>query len=361
MLHSKFSKSTRYIWWIIGIGLTLTIAWSIAQLLTVLVLAIFLYYATRPLYRHIHSRTQNPSISAGVSLLVFGIPIIFVGLYSFSVAIDQAYSVSGPLGNTQIQQLLNSSGLSNTKLVSVFSEVQSPSSDSIPIVLQYIPKIAVTVVDSINYLSVLILQLVLLVSIAFFLLRDDTLLSTWVTDTIGQQLPFIIEFLEEVDVDLSEIFFGNILYSILTGIISIPVLSLLLYISPSEISIPVFLIGVLIGITSIIPVVGSKLVYVPYGGYITTQLYVQSAIRESVWFVLLFILLLYVLADTIPDVFLRPYVSSKRINLGVLLITYITGPLLFGWTGIFLAPIILVCTIHYYSIVLPELLKTPTA
>jgi hypothetical protein len=70
----------------------------------------------------------------------------------------------------------------------------------------------------------------------------------------------------------------------------------------------------------------------------------------------------------------RPYVSSGAsisigpftlqqqtespqpgIHTGTLMFAYILGPFLFGWYGIFLAPMVLVLVVHFVRIVFPEL------
>ncbi|MEF8853936.1 MAG: AI-2E family transporter, partial [Haloarculaceae archaeon] len=59
--------------------------------------------------------------------------------------------------------------------------------------------------------------------------------------------------------------------------------------------------------------------------------------------------------DAIPDFALRPYVSGRSLHVGSVMIAYIAGPLLFGWPGIFLGPMLLVVVFQFVHIVLPEL------
>jgi predicted PurR-regulated permease PerM len=40
----------------------------------------------------------------------------------------------------------------------------------------------------------------------------------------------------------------------------------------------------------------------------------------------------------------------------MVMLAYIFGPLLFGWYGIFLGPMLLVLLVHFVALVLPELL-----
>jgi len=92
------------------------------------------------------------------------------------------------------------------------------------------------------------------------------------------------------------------------------------------------------------------------------------------WFVGLFVGVAFVVVDTIPDLLVRPYVSGggtlslgrfsfvkkdadpqPGLHTGTLMFAYILGPFLFGWYGIFLAPMFLVLVVHFARFVLPEL------
>jgi hypothetical protein len=52
---------------------------------------------------------------------------------------------------------------------------------------------------------------------------------------------------------------------------------------------------------------------------------------------------------------LRPYVSGGSLHVGTVMLAYTLGPLLFGWYGIFLMPMLLVLIVQFVQIVLPEL------
>lgn len=63
------------------------------------------------------------------------------------------------------------------------------------------------------------------------------------------------------------------------------------------------------------------------------------------------------LLDILPQSFLQPYLSGRRLNAILLLFAYLLGPILFGWYGIFLMPILFVLVLEAIRIVLPELLS----
>jgi predicted PurR-regulated permease PerM len=153
---------------------------------------------------------------------------------------------------------------------------------------------------------------------------------------------------------MDRIFFGNILNAVLTGTIGVIVYSALDAVAPAGLGVPVpALVGALAGVASLIPVVGMKLVYVPVALYLAALSAVMGF--SGAWFVLVFAGVSLVVVDTIPDLVLRPYVSGRNLHVGAVMVAYTLGPLLFGWYGIFLLPILLVLVVHFAKIVLPEL------
>jgi predicted PurR-regulated permease PerM len=140
----------------------------------------------------------------------------------------------------------------------------------------------------------------------------------------------------------------------MTGAIGAISFSLLNYVAPAGLAIPYpALTGLLAGAASLIPVVGMKLVYVPVVGYLGFR---AVLLGGGYSFVFLFFAVSFVIVDSVPDFVLRPYVSGRNLHVGLVMFAYILGPLLFGWYGIFLGPMILVFVVHFARIVLPELL-----
>jgi len=191
-------------------------------------------------------------------------------------------------------------------------------------------------------------------AIAFYLLRDGGRFTTW-AGTLVDDRGVLNRYAREVDESFDTVFYGNILNAIITGIIGAVVFSLLNVVAPSSVSIPyAALTGLLAGAASLIPVVGMKLVYVPMTLYLGV-LAVTSG--EGGWFVLLFAAVSFVLVDVIPDLLVRPYVSGGKLHTGALMFAYILGPLIWGWYGIFLGPVILVLFTHFARVILPEVVN----
>jgi predicted PurR-regulated permease PerM len=128
------------------------------------------------------------------------------------------------------------------------------------------------------------------------------------------------------------------------------------FVSPAGLSVPYpTLIGLLSGAASLIPLVGMKLVYVPVTLYLFGAALTSAGV-DSLWFPATFAAVAFFVVDVIPDMVLRPYVSARDLHMGTMMFAYLLGPLLFGWYGIFLAPMLLVIAVRFNRVVLPELL-----
>ena len=196
----------------------------------------------------------------------------------------------------------------------------------------------------------------IMIGVAFYLLRDDQQFSRWARDTFGDEAGLLEEFMDAVDHDYHQVFFGNILNALITGLIAAVTYNAVNVVSPAGLSVPYpTLIGLLSGAASLIPLVGMKLVYVPVTLYLFGAALTSAGV-DSLWFPATFAAVAFFVVDVIPDMVLRPYVSARDLHMGTMMFAYLLGPLLFGWYGIFLAPMLLVIAVRFNRVVLPELL-----
>jgi predicted PurR-regulated permease PerM len=214
--------------------------------------------------------------------------------------------------------------------------------------------------SSLSFAGLLGLHLFLVLVVSFYLLRDGYKLRRWMyaefqlKNTLGDQ------YLRAVDHDFHRIFFGNLLNAIVTGLIGAITFSLVNVAAPAGHQIPYpTLLGLLCGVTSLIPVVGMKLVYVPVTSFLIARMVVAGQLTELLWFPALFVAISFVIVDSIPDFVLRPYISGRDLHIGSLMVAYIVGPLFFGWYGLFLGPMVLVLLFHYARTVFPEVHRQP--
>jgi predicted PurR-regulated permease PerM len=338
-------------WLAFGAVLLGSVLYIVRSFIGTFVFGVFIYYATRRLYRRIRGRVHPPSLAAGLSILGLALPAVALLLYTVGIALQELDRFAknaelGPLFDTVEPYL---------PLSTIVEKPGELLTD--PAGLNGIQATLASLLDVLGFVGNGLLHLFVMFALAFYLLRDGHRISAWLSN-FGDQYGVLEEYVRTVDRSLDKVFYGNILNAVVTGTIGAIAYSLLNAISPQGVRIPYpALTGLLAGIASLIPVVGMKLVYVPIAGYLAWLAYAAG----SGWgFLGMFVGVSFVIVDSIPDFLIRPYVSRGSLHVGSVMFAYILGPLLFGWYGIFLGPILLVLFTHFARIVLPELLVRQT-
>ena len=344
---------SRLSWWVVGLALGAALAYIVYSFIGTFVFGLFLYYATRPIYRRIKKRIRPPSLAAAIALFVLALPALALITYTGAVAVSELVRLTNqgvfdlsryPISADQLERLTDFERLLTFDPASLtFAQVQ-----------QVVSSIG-SASNVLAFVGVGLVHLFAMIALAFYLLRDDAKLSRWLNSRIADDRGVMEAFLGGADRDFTNIFFGNILNAVLTGTIGVIAYSILNLVAPSGVAIPAAaLIGLLAGVASLIPVVGMKLVYVPVAIYLGVTSYLFDP--ATLWFTAVFVAVSFVIVDTIPDLVLRPYVSGRNLHVGAVMIAYTLGPLLFGWYGIFLGPIVLVLIVNFARHVLPVLI-----
>jgi len=343
-------------WWSLGLALGAAVVYIVYAFVGTFVFGVFIYYATRPIYKRLKRRIRPPSLAAAVSLFALALPALFLIAYALSIALGELlkYVNSGAFDPSRwpiVNQELLGSIADPATLLELDPERYLTAEG-----LQSLGASLGSAVDTVAFVGVGAIHLFVMLALAFYLLRDGGRLSKWAVKEFGDDRGVLKAYGQEVDRDFKGIFFGNILNAVLTGSIGVLAYSVLNIYAPAGLAIPAApLVGLLAGVASLIPVVGMKLVYVPVALYLTALGILTEP--TALWFVALFVLVSFVIVDVIPDLVLRPYVSGRSLHVGSLMIAYTFGPLLFGWYGIFLMPMLLVLVVHFARLVLPELLN----
>jgi len=346
----------RTAWWIVGLALLAAVLYVVYSFVGTFVFGIFIYYATRPVYRRIRRRVGPPSVATAISLFALALPVLLlvvytvaIGFQEFARAYDQLREVEAVPADlsgiwTQVQPYINAS----TVALRPEDILADPNTE-------LVRDVGLSALQYVGVVGIGLLHLFVMIALAFYLLRDDHRLSRYVRRQFADDGGVFAAYATAVDRDFNSIFFGNILNALFTGTIGAASYNVLNLLAPAGLGVPYpTLVGLLTGAASLIPVVGMKLVYFPVAAYLGVETGVGAP--ESLWFPALFFAVSFVVVDTIPDLVLRPYVSGRDLHVGLVMLAYILGPLLFGWYGIFLGPLILVLVIHFVRIVLPELI-----
>ncbi len=344
---------SRLAWWALGLVLGGALLFVVHSFVGTFVFGLFLYYATRPIYRRIRTRIRPPSLAAAVALFVLALPALALVAYTGAVGVSELLRLTNeglfdlsryPFDADQLAALTD------------FEELLAidPSAVTFQQLRRAVSSLG-SAGDAVAFVGIGLVHLFVMIAFAFYLLRDDRKLSRWFRVRIADDRGVMEAFLAGVDRDFNSIFFGNILNAVITGTIAVVSYSLLNLVAPPQVAIPAAgLVGLFAGVASLIPVVGMKLVYVPVMVYLGITSYLVDP--NTLWFTAAFFVVSFVVVDTIPDLVLRPYVSGRNLHVGTVMIAYTLGPLLFGWYGIFLMPIILVLIVNFAQHVLPVLM-----
>lgn len=334
-------------WVAVGVLLAAVLGFILLGFLGTVVFGLFLYYATRPVYRRVRTHVDRQGLAAAVSLVTLAAPVVALVGYTVAVGLQEASSLleNANLGpyRSIVQPYLDVSAAVDQpgRLVEMVGD---------PGAVTEVLSSTVTVLSSVGSG---LLYLFVAFAIAFYLLRDDHRLTGYLA-LLDDDSGVVTAYWRAVDDNLSEIFFGNILNALVTGAIGAIIFSLLNLAAPAAFDIPYpALLGLLAGAGSLIPVVGMKIVYVPLVLYLGGQ----AALTGGGWeFVALVAGVSVVVVDLVPDIVLRPYISGGDLHTGTVTFAYVLGPVVFGWYGLFLGPLLLVLATQFVRLVLPELL-----
>lgn len=342
----------RAAWWAVGVVLAAALVFVFYSFVGTFVFGIFIYYSTRPIYRRLNRRIRPPSLAAAVALFALALPALGLVAYAFAIVANELVKLTNdgffdlsryPITTEQLARITDLNAL----LAFDLSDVTGTQ------VSQLLRSLG-SAADTLAFFGIGAIHLFVMIALAFYLLRDDHRFARWFRTQFADDQGVVEAYFAAVDQDFQSIFFGNILNAVLTGTIGVIAYSALNAAAPPGVEIPAAaLVGLLAGVASLVPVVGMKLVYVPVAAYLLAVSYLTNP--AAVWFVLVFAAVSLVVVDTIPDLVLRPYVSGRSLHVGAVMIAYTFGPLLFGWYGIFFAPMILVLVVNFARYVLPEL------
>lgn len=190
----------------------------------------------------------------------------------------------------------------------------------------------------------LLINLGIFLFTAVYLYRDGGRIMSQIKDTINSlpetESQIAENVLEETDKIFKGVFITQVVVAIIVGFISAVGFYIISFVAD-----PISFIGVwsiLIAIAALLPLFAAFMIYMPLGVY-------HMAIGEPLTGSLIVIFGIIVI-NILTEVFLRPYVGSKRLNEHPLLIFigFIAGPLTLGAKGIVIGPIVLILAKRFF-------------
>jgi predicted PurR-regulated permease PerM len=338
-------------WWIYVSVLAAAALFIAHAFVGVLALGLFGYYAIRPIANRFGMVIESKRIAAGLTALTVLVPVLVLTIY----AVIRMFQ--------QIQQRVDENVISI--VVSYIFDIDLGEGGLIsllrnpPSLYQLIDQLSGSAVQQglevLNILFGTVLLLALAVTLSYALLVYDEAISDAFAELVGGRGETVYSYALAVDTDLESIFFGNFLFVIVMSFMAIATYAITNLVAPAGMQIPmVFTLGILTGITSLIPIVVSKVVYIPVVAYLAVT--ATDGGNGQFVFVGSVLVVYFLVLDIIPQSLIQPYISGRQLNPMILLFAYILGPILFGWYGFFLMPIVFVLMLEAARIILPELL-----
>lgn len=295
----------------------------IFPVLNMIILGAVLAYIVNPVACRIQSKLKYSSISILIAMVVVLIPLILLfGYITFetSSVISSMLANSSYSGvNESISQMVAYLPL-NIDSASLTSSLNSYFKDIATFILNHS-------VSFFGKFANIILDLFILVCSVFYFVRDGDKCLSFVKDFVpDDSKDFFDNTVESVKDVLRSIFFGHFLTSVIIGIFACIGYALLGY--PYGI-----FLGVITGILQLIPVFGPWPIY-------WTLFFIDMASGNYPRAV---IVLLFGFFLSTVDMYIRPALSSHYADIHplILLIGFLSGPLVYGVVGFIMGPLIL--------------------
>jgi len=332
-------------WWFFGALAAGMLLLIIHSFIGTFVFSLFIYYSARPFYRRLRTRVPSDTLAASLALLLLASPLVLLMGYATAVGIAELSRLARIMDFGPYEQLIQS--YLDSPIVALRDLTGTGTGDA-ALVSEFITQ----ALRSVGTVLTFLFHLFIMFAVGFYLLRDGEDLWTWARTRLVNNDGPLHTCLLAIDDDFSAIFFGSLLNAAITGLIGLFGYTLLSLVSPPGVRFPFpALLGLLTGVASLVPLLGTKLVYVPATVYL-----VFEGLDGGLWFAGVFFFISLIAIDTIPDLVLRPYITSRRLHTGLIMFAFILGPIVFGWYGLFLGPIIIVMIAHFANYILPPLI-----
>lgn len=282
-----------------------------------ILLGAILAYIVRPVANRIQSKLKYSSVSILIAMVVVLIPLILLVAYI-------SYEISTVITSLLASNYYLDIGQFISQLPINAGSINSSINSSLTEIAKYVLGYTVSFLSKFLNIS---LDLFILVCSVFYFVRDGDKCLNFVRDFVPDDSKnFFDNTVESVEDVLRSIFYGHFLTSVIIGIFGAIGYSLLGY--PYGI-----FLGVITGILQLIPIFGPWPIY---WALFFADIFAGNYPRAII------VLLFGFFLSTI-DMYIRPALSSHyaEIHPLILLIGFLSGPLVYGVVGFIIGPLIL--------------------
>lgn len=351
MGYGAFEDRGEILWWGLTAVFTATVLYVAYVYVGTFVAALFLYYGTRPFNRRIERVVGGSGWAALVTLLAVTIPLAVLLGVTTALGVGQLLAVQTADVEQVVQLFFPSFDLSVLPRTPGEVVDQGRAQLREAETLQQTVDLVVGVVGA--FAAGLIHALLALV-VVYYLLREDDRVAAWFRGMVGEGSR-ADRYATAVDRDLISVYYGTLLLIFVTAIIAAVFYNAMNAVAPDALRVPLpMLLALLTGVCMFVPVIITKLVYVPLALYLGAIAY--GTAPDLLWYPAVFLAASFVVLDLVPNA-LGPYLAGRGVHTGLMIVTYIVGPLLFGWYGVFLGPLLMVVVLEFFRLVLPGLVR----
>ncbi|QFU83272.1 AI-2E family transporter [Natronorubrum aibiense] len=339
-------------WWVFGAALLAVLALVVNQYLPWLVFGLFIYYIARPITRRLEQRIASPTLVAAMTLLLIVVPIVAALVAILLVALGQLVTTVADL---PVDRIIAQLPVQLAELPDTPAEVY----DTTVLLIQEpsVQTLLGSVGAAVGTIAAVLFNVFISLLIAFFLLISDRDLTTWFEANVFGEKSLASTYLSAVDRGLSSIYFGYTVTIFAVIILSAIIYAVVNLVAPAGLAIPsAVLLAVVTGLFTLVPLVGRSIVYLCIAAILAAQ--AVTIDPQLLWVPLVFLAVMIVAFDNLVRTYIRPYLSGRLLNTGLVMFAYLFGPPLFGWSGIFLGPFLMVFIVTFVRLILP-VLATP--
>jgi predicted PurR-regulated permease PerM len=310
------------------------------RIFTPVIYALLISYLLLPLNDFFEKIFKSRNVASIVTLLIIVIPFVVLIVITLNILVNETVKfLENPdvfLGKiSDFEEYLKNLGIGisfSSQITNVIEKIES----SIDIE---------TAFDFLKDVSYAILNLLLFIFSTFYFLRDGRDLKKASDTIIPVEIKKVyLKLTKELGKTLQGLFYGYVLTAGIIGILAgVTFYVLGVYFNVSYLVSYSVLLGFLIFLFSLLPILGSPMIYVPI---VIVELF-SNPILALIILVFGIIVLTY-----FPAFVLTPYISEKKSKIHplIILFSFIAGPITFGISGFVLGPLFLCSLVALYKV-----------
>ncbi|XRO76227.1 AI-2E family transporter [Methanocaldococcus sp. 10A] len=305
------------------IGLLIMLLYIVLPFIDVLAYSIAFAYMALPIYKLLRKKF-NKTISAGLAISIYLIPIILITTYTLFVVMDIIFSFN----TNSLEQYIE-----NIKLIfNIFNYGILNGLINEQIILKYAEEFVKYLINQFSGkvvdIGYLIVKVIMILFITFYFLKDGdkvkNLLISLSPNEDKEKMRIYLEYLHD---SYKNLFISCVSLSVIIAILS--------YIGYLIVGIPYAeLFAIITGIFALLPILGGWMVYIPIAiYYFLTHDYTKAIFMFIYGEIFLSIA---------PDFVIRPYLVKKDVDIHPVLvvIAFLMAPLSLGFSGFAIGPLV---------------------